>query len=87
MTLRSKDFWINTYSQHTRKRIPELGEASCHGTTAQVGMRALGCDQLQLRMIYSFLALLPLLHSQLKPNGGGQRKDLTPESTSYQVLL
>lgn len=87
MTLRAKDFWVNTYSQHTAKGIPELAEASCRGTTAHVGMRALGYDRLQLGMLHSFLALLPLLHSQLKPDGGGQREDLTPEPTSYQVLL
>lgn len=85
MTLRAKDCWVNTYFQHTAKGIPELAEASCRGTTAHVGMRALGYDRLQLGMLHSFLALLPLLHSQLKPDGGGQREDLTPEPTSYQV--
>lgn len=66
---------------------PRAAEALCHETNAQVGTRALGCDQLHLGMLYSFLPLLSLIHSQLKLDGGGQRKDLTPESTSYELLL
>lgn len=87
MTLRAKDFWMNTYTQHTAKRILELPEALCCGTTTRVGTRALGYDELQLGILHSFLALLPLLHSQLKPDGRGQRKDSTSESTLYQLLL
>lgn len=51
-----------------------------------MGTRALDYDELQLGILHSFLALLPLLHSQLKLDGGEKRKDSTSESTLYQLL-
>lgn len=75
-----------TYSQ--KKKITGAGKALVLvGALPKQELRGLARDQLHLEMFHSFLALLPLLRSQLKPGGGGQREDLTPEYASYPLQL
>lgn len=70
------------------KKITGAGKAlALVGALPKQEPRGLACDQLRLEMFHSFLALLPLLRSQLKPGGGGQREDLTPEYASYPLQL
>lgn len=92
MTPRARVFWTNTtYPQHKakkKKKITGAGKGlALVGALPEREPRGLAWDQLHLEMFHSFLALLPLLRSQLKPGGGGQREDLTPEYASYPLQL
>lgn len=74
--------------QHRAVNPPEAGRAlALVGALPERKPRGLACDQLHLEMFRSFLALLPLLHSQLKPSSRGQREDLTPEYSSCPLQL